>query len=335
MSNPFYNVSGVPATGAIGASAPMRSEYALIAAAFDKLPLLTASTIVAINSGGTAMTNLTTTGTGSVVLAASPAITGTVTGSATFSAITLSGITTLPGSGQITAAGLLGIGVAPVTQVDVAKAQNSSTLIRVTNSSTGGSAYCGFLAQNSAESSYFYNTSTGFSVGGMDAPSRTVVQSSGIGGLALHAALVNSVISFGVNSVSLGSISATRFSTSLPITMGGGSTGNMQSSQAPVVVASGGTASLDTGANGGGGWSGFLIVCNTDATNANIRTHQVLSILARGNGADVTFTGIAIRNDGGGAPFTLGSPSNGVVQVTNTHTANTAIQMAYYGCIGF
>ncbi len=76
MVNSFYNVSGAPVTGSAGASAVIRSEYALIAAAFDKMPALTASTIVGVNSGGTALANYTTTGTGTVVaLATSPTIT--------------------------------------------------------------------------------------------------------------------------------------------------------------------------------------------------------------------------------------------------------------------
>lgn len=57
MSNPFYNVSGAPVTGAPGASATIRSEFSSIASAFDKLPgTLTANKAVVINAGGTAMT---------------------------------------------------------------------------------------------------------------------------------------------------------------------------------------------------------------------------------------------------------------------------------------
>lgn len=57
MSNPFYNASGAPTTGAPGASATIRSEFSDIAAGFDKLPTtLTANKAVIINAGGTAMT---------------------------------------------------------------------------------------------------------------------------------------------------------------------------------------------------------------------------------------------------------------------------------------
>ena len=73
MSNPFYNVSGTPTTGAPGASAPMRTEFASIAAGFDKLPgTLTANKAVVINPGGTGMTVTT----GSLALAGDFATTG-------------------------------------------------------------------------------------------------------------------------------------------------------------------------------------------------------------------------------------------------------------------
>ena len=56
MSNDYYNTSGNPSTGASGSSATMRAEFALIAAAFDKLAALTGNgyKIKRINSGGTA-----------------------------------------------------------------------------------------------------------------------------------------------------------------------------------------------------------------------------------------------------------------------------------------
>lgn len=59
MSNPYYNASGVPVTGAAGLSAVIRSEYNAIAAGFALLPALTAGTAVVVNPGGTALTNTT------------------------------------------------------------------------------------------------------------------------------------------------------------------------------------------------------------------------------------------------------------------------------------
>jgi len=72
MSNPYYNVSGTPATGSPGSSAPQRGEFAAIAAGFAMLPpVLTANAPVVVNSGGTGMTVSTTTGSGAFVLATS------------------------------------------------------------------------------------------------------------------------------------------------------------------------------------------------------------------------------------------------------------------------
>ena len=72
--NSYYNPSGSPSTGAAGASAVIRSEYANIAAGFALLPTLSGngSTAVIINPSGTGMT--VTTGT--LALAGNFATTG-------------------------------------------------------------------------------------------------------------------------------------------------------------------------------------------------------------------------------------------------------------------
>lgn len=76
MANDFYQDSGSPSTGSQGASQTMRAEFAAIEVAFDKLPTLTANggKIIAVNSGGTALEAVTTTGTGSAVRATSPTL---------------------------------------------------------------------------------------------------------------------------------------------------------------------------------------------------------------------------------------------------------------------
>lgn len=60
MANEYYNAAGVPQTGAAGNSVDVRSELALITAAFDKLPPLSTngSKLVQINAGGTALTTM-------------------------------------------------------------------------------------------------------------------------------------------------------------------------------------------------------------------------------------------------------------------------------------
>lgn len=63
MTNSFYNPSGTPGTGSTGASAPVRGEFAAIAAGFALLPTLSGNgaKAVVINANGTAMS--VTTGT--------------------------------------------------------------------------------------------------------------------------------------------------------------------------------------------------------------------------------------------------------------------------------
>lgn len=87
MANPFYNTSGTPATSSAGSSAPIRNEYALIAAGFDKMPALTANTVVIVNSGGTALTNTV----GSLTLGGNLSIAGNFTISGAFNTTLVAG----------------------------------------------------------------------------------------------------------------------------------------------------------------------------------------------------------------------------------------------------
>lgn len=58
MSNSYYDSSGIPNNGSPGDASPIKSEFALIQAGFDKLPALTANGIVCVNAGGTALTTI-------------------------------------------------------------------------------------------------------------------------------------------------------------------------------------------------------------------------------------------------------------------------------------
>ena len=93
MTNPYYNPSGVPGTGAAGASAPVRTEFNAIAAGFAAFPTFSsgnAGQAVIVNSSGTALivssaltfdssgnaaltNNLTLAGTGSTLAFSSTA----------------------------------------------------------------------------------------------------------------------------------------------------------------------------------------------------------------------------------------------------------------------
>lgn len=81
MSNDFYNHdNGYPAQSAIGASAPMRAEFDLVAGAFEKMPDLTgnAGKIVLVKVDETGLTVVGVLGTGDVVLASGTTGTGKV-----------------------------------------------------------------------------------------------------------------------------------------------------------------------------------------------------------------------------------------------------------------
>ena len=58
MSNDFYNNSSTPVNRSTLSSALIRTEFASIAAGFDKLPPMTGNgdKLVAINTAGTALT---------------------------------------------------------------------------------------------------------------------------------------------------------------------------------------------------------------------------------------------------------------------------------------
>lgn len=100
MSNDYYDHTTYPATGAAGSSSALRSELDSIEQGFDKLPTVTGngSKIVAVNSGGTALEAITTTGTGSGVRATSPNLVTPVLDVATATTINKVTITT-PASG--------------------------------------------------------------------------------------------------------------------------------------------------------------------------------------------------------------------------------------------
>src|SRR3990167_2278730 len=91
----YFSVSGNPATGALGASADIRAEFALVSDGFDKLPDLTtvANRVVHVNSCSTAL--VTTSGfTFDGTTFTAPAL--AVTNASTFTgAVTCNGTVTL------------------------------------------------------------------------------------------------------------------------------------------------------------------------------------------------------------------------------------------------
>lgn len=106
MANPYYAPSGVPATGAAGASAPMRSQFSAIEAGFDMLPTVSgnANKAIVVNAGGTALTVTV----GALALAAAfttagaYAITLTATASTALTLPTTGTLATLAGAEELT-----------------------------------------------------------------------------------------------------------------------------------------------------------------------------------------------------------------------------------------
>jgi hypothetical protein len=88
---------------------------------------------------------------------------------------------------------------------------------------------------------------------------------------------------------------------------------------------------LDIAINtGGGGYQGFLSVANTVAANAAVRTQSTFSVFGRSTDSSIqqiaTDTGTT-----GAATFTVTTPSNGVIRVTNTSGTTTIVSMQFFG----
>src|ERR1700687_1374251 len=85
--------SGVPSTASAGASSPVRSEYLLIQAVFDKFPALAGNDlrVVRVAQGAAVLETVTVSGTGSVAMTTSPVFTTPSLRAATATTINMSG----------------------------------------------------------------------------------------------------------------------------------------------------------------------------------------------------------------------------------------------------
>jgi hypothetical protein len=80
---------------------------------------------------------------------------------------------------------------------------------------------------------------------------------------------------------------------------------------------------------GGGGYIGFLAVANSADGNAAVRTYTTFSVFGRGT--DSSIQQISTTTSGGGVTFTVTTPSNGVIRITNTSGSATNIQAYFFG----
>jgi hypothetical protein len=100
-------------------------------------------------------------------------------------------------------------------------------------------------------------------------------------------------------------------------------------SQTGTSIASGSSVDL-TVITSGAGYQGFLSVANTQDGNANVRTQTTFSVFGRGTSS--TITQIATANGStGAASFTVTTPSNGVIRITNTSGAAATISTQFFG----
>ncbi len=94
-------------------------------------------------------------------------------------------------------------------------------------------------------------------------------------------------------------------------------------------IATSGTVDISIN-TGGGGYQGFLVVSNTDAGNAAVRTHTTFSVFGRGTDSSIQ----QIATDNGttsGASFTVTTPTNGVIRVTNTSAGSKTVNIQFFG----
>ena len=106
-----------------------------------------------------------------------------------------------------------------------------------------------------------------------------------------------------------------------------GATGGVMSNFSSSVANNG---TLDIAINtAGGGYQGFLSVANTVAANAAVRTQSTFSVFGRST--DSSIQQIATDTGTSAATFTVTTPSNGVIRVTNTSGSACSISMHFFG----
>ena len=124
---------------------------------------------------------------------ASPIFSGSITGSYTIAgAPTLGAALALPGGGEISSGGLLGIGMTPVNAVDITQSHNGQSIVSLLNATSGTAALAEYFLTAGSTNGLFRAHSQGYT----DNPPRfrqggTLVEGEGAGGLQLSATAGN------------------------------------------------------------------------------------------------------------------------------------------------
>lgn len=331
MANPFYTASGIPITGSPGASAGPRGEFALIQAAFDKMPsVFTANAAVIVNAGGTGLTltvgglalagNLTTTGAFNTTLAQGASVTLTLP-------LVSGTLATLAGAETFSNKVAIGVGgvAAANKPIDLILTVNAAQSVRIVNSNVGAAAAAVFELGNGTAVGGLRMTGSGWTPTAMEPINCVSIVNNNVGGISIFTQVAAAPVRFGINTVEYAR------ATALGIQVGPAPGRALLQGNYNDALGAAGTLDIDTGA-GGASWAGTISVCHANAANASNRTQGTYAIEGRGT----NFSTATILNtvNGTGAAFTISVPSNGVIRLTNTSGATTFASMSFTGTQG-
>jgi hypothetical protein len=221
------------------------------------------------------------TGSGALVFGTSP----------TISAGTLSGITTLPGSGQISAAGNLGIGMVPANSVDATATQNAPSRLSIINASAGTAANAAIRANNGTNSLTMTLFGTGFTPAGVNRADGALISSNAAtGGLTLSTGAVQPIY-FAINSSLAFEIDSLRHQITAGATPTCGTGCSSIAGNDNAFVVTTGAAQTSIAVNFGSTWAAAP-VCNVSSNStASVTDVSAVSGTAVTFGASVALTG--------------------------------------------
>jgi hypothetical protein len=269
------------------------------------------------NSGGTAIQRLRyTDATGALTI-------GSATGTAY--PVELGGNTTTRAV-TIDASSNVGVGVTPSAWGSNQKALQVGSLTSIYNDAFNGASVVGYNVYQSGNSTYNYIT-TGITAARYEQRSASHFWYNAGSGTAGNAITFTQAMTLDASGrLLIGTVTSGTAAGDGVVKLG---TYGHCISQTGTSIASGSSIDL-TVVTSGAGYQGFLSVANTQDASANTRTQTTYSVFGRGTSA--TFTQIATANGSvAGASFTVTTPSNGVIRITNTSGAAATISAQFFG----